>query len=94
VEHLGHGASFRSISEVVEYKNEALAENTNVPQSQLAKEFQPLMLSKQEVRDLVAFLENSLYDQNLERYVPQELPTGMCFPNADPQSIIDQGCAE
>jgi len=94
VEHLGHGASFGSLAEVVEYKNQGVPENMNVPQNQLAEEFEPLMLTKQEVQDLVAFLENSLYDQNLDRYTPQELPTGMCFPNADPQSMIDQGCAE
>lgn len=94
VEQLGHGSSFSNLTEVVEYKNLAVAENMNVPESQLAQEFEPLMLSKDEVRDLVAFLENSLYDQNLERYVPQELPTGMCFPNADPQSMVDQGCSE
>ena len=94
VEHLGHGASFRSLTEVVEYKNIGVAENMNVPQGQVADQFEPLMLTDQELQDLIKFLENSLYDQNLERYTPQELPTGMCFPNGDAQSMIDQGCVE
>ena len=36
----GHGGSFTSLREVVEYKNEAVKENANVPDGQLAAEIQ------------------------------------------------------
>ncbi len=91
---LGHGSSFKSIREVVEYKNAGIPENPMVPAGQLAAEFTPLLLTPDEVDDLVNFLENALNDPHLDRYVPSELPTGMCFPNADTQSMIDHGCAE
>ena len=88
----GHGASLRSIKEVVEYFNLAIAENTDVPNNQLANEFVPLQLSNEEVNQVTAFLEEGLYDGNLKRYVPNSLPTGNCFPNNDPLSINDLGC--
>lgn len=91
---LGHGASFSSIREVVEYKNEGIPQNPMVDAGHIAPEFTPLFLTQQEVDDLVAFLENGLNDPHLERYVPAELPSGMCFPNADAQSMIDHGCSE
>ncbi len=88
----GHGASFQSIRAVVEYKNAAVAENTDVPTSQLAAEFSPLGLTDQEVDDLTAFLTTALYDANLARYLPSELPSGQCFPFNDEQARIDLGC--
>jgi len=91
---LGHGASFSDIREVVEYKNEAIHQHPHLTAGNLSEGFTPLLLSPAEVNDLVAFLENALYDPYLERYVPAELPSGMCFPNADSQSMIDTGCSE
>lgn len=88
----GHGGTLRSIRAVVEYKNAAAPENANVPASQLADEFVPLGLTPGEVDALVAFIESALYDPNLKRYEPEALPTGLCFPNADPASQIDLGC--
>lgn len=88
----GHGGDLYSIKEVVDYKNKAEKSNNAVPDSQLSAEFKPLNLSEKEVSYLVKFLENGLYDENLERYVPASLPSGNCFPNADAQSIIDLGC--
>ncbi len=89
---LGHGASFNSIREVVEYKNNGVAEHTGVPASQLSAEFKPLGLTDDEVTDLTAFMETALYDANLERYLPDVLPSGNCFPVNDVQSKIDLGC--
>jgi cytochrome c peroxidase len=89
---LGHGSSFRSVREVVEYKNAGVPENLNVPESQLADAFKPLGLTQQEVNDLVNFIENALYDPYLSRYEPQNLPSGLCFPNNDVISQIDTGC--
>ncbi|MEL6868876.1 MAG: cytochrome c peroxidase [Pseudomonadota bacterium] len=87
----GHGASFNSVRDVIAYKN------AGVPQKAMASEqldgrFQPLGLSAEEIDDLTAFLENALYDAELLRYVPDALPSGNCFPNADAASIADLGC--
>jgi cytochrome c peroxidase len=90
----GHGGNFNSIREVIEYKNEAVPENPNVPISQLADDFVPLHLTEDEITDLTNFIEYSLYDPNLMRYVPEALPSGNCFPNNDIMSQIDQGCIQ
>lgn len=87
-----HGSSKHSLREVVEYFNEAIPENENVPDSQIASRFQPLHLSETEIDDLVSFLSDALYDPNLERYVPEYILSGNCFPNNDPFSRLDLGC--
>ena len=91
---MGHGGTFTSIRDVVAYKNDGIAENPNVPQDQLAEEFVALGLTEAEIDDLTEFLENGLYDPNLLRYVPTDLPSGNCIPNNDPISQIDQGCVQ
>lgn len=88
----GHGASFTSIREVVEYKNKAQKENAAVPDSYLAEEFKPLNLSQEEIDDLTAFLTNALRDPNLMRYQPLSVRSGHCIPNNDEQSKLDLGC--
>lgn len=87
-----HGASKHSLREVVEYFNAGVAENPNVPSAQLAPQFVPLNMTPEEVDDLTRFLENGLYDDNLQRYVPEEVLSGNCFPNNDPLSRIELGC--
>ena len=88
----GHGASFRTIKEVVSYKNAAIPENPDVPENKLDNTFRPLYLSDKEIDFITDFIENALYDPNLTRYVPESLPSGNCFPVNDPQSQIDLGC--
>lgn len=88
----GHGASFRSIREVIVYKNNAIAENSNVPVAQLSDEFQPLNLSNEEINALTTFLEVSLRDNDLKRYEPESLPSGNCFPFNDPMASNELGC--
>lgn len=88
----GHGSSFRSVKAVVEYKNEAVAEKSTVPQSQLAAEFVPLGLTTSEINDLTAFLESALHDPDLKRFVPDALPSGNCFPFNDEASRSELGC--
>lgn len=88
----GHGSSFRSIKEVVNYKNAAQAENSKVPEEQLADAFEPLNLSIDEVNDLTVFLTHSLRDPNLSRYQPTDLPTGNCTPVNDNLGKNDLGC--
>ncbi len=93
VEFLGHGGSFSTVRSVIEYKNNAIAENSEVPLGSLSDKFAPLNLSVMEIDQLTRFIENSLYDANLARYVPAVTPMGStCFPNADKQSKIDLGC--
>lgn len=87
-----HGSSMRSLEEVVKYKNEATSENPNVPNHRLSSLFRPIGLSDEEINDLVAFLKTSLRDPSLDRYMPIELPSGNCFPNADQESKFDSGC--
>lgn len=88
----GHGGSFNTIEDVIRYKNTAQAQNSRIPASQLADGFVPLNLSEDDITALKQFLENSLYDASLTRYVPSTLPTGLCFPNNDIQSKTDLGC--
>jgi cytochrome c peroxidase len=88
----GHGGTFNTVREVVEYKNSGIPSNPDVPASQLAPQFQPLNLTAAEVDDLVAFVENGLYDPQLSRYLPTSLPSGNCFPNNDPGTRADLGC--
>ncbi|MEM9991855.1 MAG: cytochrome c peroxidase [Bacteroidota bacterium] len=88
----GHGATFRDLESVVRYKNEAQPENADVPTTQLATQFRPLNLSDQEIQDLVAFLEDALYDPNLQRYQPSSVYSGACIPNNDLISKEHLGC--
>jgi cytochrome c peroxidase len=90
--HYGHGASFHSIRDVVEYKNLGVKENMDVPEGQLAPDFQPLGLTEKQVDAITAFLSSGLYDAELQRYVPFSIPSGNCFPNNDPASRQDLGC--
>lgn len=88
----GHGASFESIEEIIRYKNQAVPENKAVSDSQLSNEFKPLNLSDEEIYQLTTFIEHSLNDLQLERYLPSNVYSGNCFPNNDPMSKIDLGC--
>ena len=87
-----HGASKRSLEEVVEYFDRAIPENKDVPASQISPFFVPLNLTQKEIKDLTEFLKNGLYDPNINRYVPQFVMSGFCFPNNDALSKSDMGC--
>ena len=88
----GHGGTFTSVRDVVVYKNEGVPQSSEVTQENLAIQFGGLNLTEQEINDLTAFIENSLRDPDLIRYVPDAINSGNCFPNNDPQSRIDLGC--
>ncbi|WP_158975516.1 cytochrome-c peroxidase [Cellulophaga sp. L1A9] len=92
VQFYGHGGSFTSVKEIIAYKNIATKENNEVSSSDLSGKFAPLHLSDEEVDLIATFIETSLSDKNLNRYVPTSLPTGLCFPNADPTSREDMNC--
>ena len=87
-----HGSSKTSLHEVVEYFNEGIPENPRVPTSQISALFRPLQLTAEEVDNISAFLEEALYDNQMNRYVPESVLSGNCFPNNDPLSKIDLGC--
>jgi len=88
----GHGGNFHTVKNVVEYKNQAIKQNANVPNEALSKLFTPLDLSPEEISDLVYFVEEGLYDPELSRYEPASIPSGFCFPNNDTQSATEMGC--
>lgn len=88
----GHGSSFSSVGEVVQYKNAGTPENERVAAEQLSPSFRPLGLAEEEISAITAFLESALYDPNLQRYEPEDVLSGNCFPNSDRQSSIDLGC--
>lgn len=87
-----HGASKQTLEEVVRYFNDGIPENSRVPQSQLHPFLRPLQMTEQEIKDLTEFLQEGLRDPNLNRFVPGQMLSGMCFPNNDPDSKEDMGC--
>ena len=88
----GHGASFSSVEEVVRYKVAATPQHPEVEIGDLDYRFTPLDLTEEEIVNLVTFLETSLYDPELMRYVPTELPSGLCVTNNDEDSRRELGC--
>lgn len=90
--YFGHGSSFKSIKDVIKYKNAAISENKNITKEHLDPLFKPLGLTEEEINAITAFITKALYDPNLSRFVPQKLPSGLCFPNADLQSRRDMDC--
>ena len=83
----GHGASFSSIREVLEYKSAGVAQNTQSV-DYLDSRFVPLNLSERQLNDLEAFLADALYDPELQRYQPDSVPSGHCVV-VDPQISIN-----
>jgi cytochrome c peroxidase len=74
----GHGGSFSSVRSVIEYKNAAVPQNPAATAA-LDYRFVPLGLTDTEVEALADFIAHSLYDPDLLRYQPQEVPSGLCI---------------
>ncbi|MDA8646545.1 hypothetical protein N9L54_03870 [Porticoccaceae bacterium] len=91
IDVFGHGGTFSSVRDVVEYKNTAVAQN-EASQEQLDYRFQPLGLSSDQIDDLVVFIEQGLRDPDLLRYEPTSVPSGLCVINNDVSSRSDLGC--
>jgi cytochrome c peroxidase len=90
---LGHGGSFQSrdeqsaVEQIIRYKLKGQPENPEVPATQLAPEFTGMAkvnFTEAEIQALVGFIENGLYDPNLSRYEPTQLPSGQRIINNDP----------
>ncbi len=87
-----HGASKNTLAEVIDYFDKAIPENPLVPRERIDPQFKPLGLTNAEKSDLLDFLENGLYDDNLVRYKPDFIMSGFCFPNNDPEAKKQMGC--
>lgn len=89
----GHGGTFYSLESVIQYK---VAGDCAKPEAEsfLSADYQAVELTEKQERDLYFFLADALYDGSLDRYAPGSIPSGNCFPNADPQSSVDLGCQE
>jgi len=89
----GHGASFQSLREVIEYFNRGEPQSLAAKYSDnLSVWFRPLNLKAEEINNLTTFLQDGLRDPNLVRYIPERLPSGLCFPNNDPISEKQLNC--
>lgn len=73
----GHGASFTSVRSVIEYKNGAEPQKAN-QDIEIDSRIFNLGLSNNDIDDLVAFLEDALYDPDLGRYESKNMPSGEC----------------
>jgi len=87
-----HGSSKESLEEVIEYKINAISENERVSQDLISSKLIPVDLTETEKENLVLFLSNSLRDPSLERYKPDFIMSGNCYPNNDHISIDDLDC--
>ncbi|MCB0527166.1 MAG: hypothetical protein H6565_12520 [Lewinellaceae bacterium] len=87
-----HGSSKKNLRDVIEYFNAGVPENTRVPASQISLFFHPLNLTVEEMDDLETFIRESLHDPDLQRYVPDRVLSGSCFPNNDPLSKVEMDC--
>ena len=87
----GHGASFNSVRDVIAYKNAGISQKA-LAASNLDPRFMPLGLSENQIDQLTMFLEESLYDPNLSRYVPTSTPSGNCVTVNDSVSKAELGC--
>ena len=85
----GHGASFRSIREVVDYK---LAGSPQIDNTNLDRRFIPIELTEKERETLILFLEGALHDNALFRYSTEYVPSKLCPLNNDALSKLDLGC--
>ncbi|WP_378179994.1 cytochrome-c peroxidase [Aquimarina sp. SS2-1] len=88
----GHGGTFTSVKEVISYKNQGTPQNTEVPVGNLASQFGTINLTEEEIDNMTSFIEKSLRDPELTRYVPGAINSGNCFPNNDDTSRADLGC--
>ena len=88
---MGHGSSFRSMREVIDYYVEGVPA-VSLPLDRFPDQFRPLDLTDQEIDDLIAFLESALRDPDLMRYQPGSVPSGSCIPANDPLARQQLGC--
>lgn len=71
-----HNGIFSTLREVVEFENEGVSKNPNVPSGMVDLNFKPLGLTSDEIDDIVAFLE-SLSDTDFDKTIPNSVPSGL-----------------
>ena len=86
----GHGVSFTSVREVVDYMNDGASSNPRL--SDVRTSLLKMSMSPADCADIAAFIEDGLYDPELHRYEPEVFPTGDCGINGDASSLEDLGC--
>ena len=86
---LGHGATFRTVREIIEYKNKAQAQVVHEG-ANLDSRFTPLNLNPTQVGQLTAFVKWALRDPSLHRYEPNNLPSDGCIV-VDALTLHDDG---
>lgn len=87
-----HGSSHHSLRSVVQYFNDGVHENGNIPVENISNLFHALNMTDAEMEDLAAFLSDALHDPTLRDYHPSFVLSGNCFPNNDPISQNQLGC--
>ena len=85
----GHGSSFKTLRHLLIFKNNGYEENYNVDKKFLSKNHKRLYLTNNELEDLEFFLKESLYDSDLERYIPNRVISDLPFPNNDDLISLD-----
>lgn len=75
-EYFGHGATFKTISEVIEYFNLAEPQSNEIHREQLSDLFVPLNLNQEEISQLHVFISESLWDIKKYEDVPRVLVSG------------------
>ncbi|MGB1049517.1 MAG: cytochrome-c peroxidase [Rhodothermales bacterium] len=88
---MGHGSSFRTMREIVDYYVEGVPA-ISLPPDRFPDQFRRLDLTEQEIEDLIVFLETALRDPDLERYQPTSVPSGACIPANDPLARHQLAC--
>lgn len=88
---LGHGGTFRSMRQMVDYYVAGVPD-VSLPAGRVTDQFHPLELTRNQIDDLIDFLEDGLHDPDLMRYQPASVPSGGCIPANDPQARVDLGC--
>jgi len=82
-DHFFHGSSAKTLEELIDYKDAAIKENERVPDGQMSQKFTSLSLTEQEKIQLTAFIRTALSDPDIERFQPDFIMSGNCFPNND-----------
>ena len=90
--HFFHGSSKTTLEDVIDFKVRARSENKSVEQSRISSSFRPLFLDEEQKANLVDFLRNALHDEDVQRFVPESVLSGYCFPNNDKMSREEMGC--
>lgn len=86
----GHGNSFESVREVVDYFNAGRADNPRTVDGALA--LTTMDMTPSDCAAIAAFIEDALHDSELHRFQPDAVPSDLCGINGDSESLLDLEC--